>query len=70
MKAVIVRIGETFAVLVFPEEENLRLNIPVALLPPGCEEGNIVTFSLQRDDAATKEAEDRVSRLIGELIRQ
>ncbi len=70
MKAVIDRIGEMFAVLVFPEEENLRLNLPLALLPAGCCEGDILTLSVERDEAATHEAQDRVSGLIGDLIRQ
>jgi len=69
MKFVIDRIGETFAVIVFPEKENLRLNIPAVLLPPGCEEGDIITLSIERDELATREAQDRVSRLIGDLIR-
>jgi hypothetical protein len=70
MKAVIDRIGETLAVLVVPGEENLRFNIPLALIPAGCQEGDILTLSLERDEAATREAEDRVSRLIGDLIRK
>ncbi|MFA7694641.1 MAG: DUF3006 domain-containing protein [Methanoregula sp.] len=70
MKAVIDRIWETVAVLVFPDEENLRLNIPVVLLPAGCSEGDILTLSLEKDESATLEAQDRVARLIGDLIRK
>ncbi len=70
MKAVIDRIGETLAVLVIPGEENIRLNIPLALIPAGCQEGDILTISLERDEVAIREAEDRVSRLIGDLIRK
>ncbi|HNX17656.1 MAG TPA: DUF3006 domain-containing protein [Methanoregula sp.] len=69
MKAVIERISGTVAVLVFPDE-NLRLNIPPELLPPASEEGDIVTVSLERDEGATREAHDRVSRLISDLIRK
>ena len=70
MKVVIDRIGGMIAVLVIPGEENLRLNVPVALIPAGCQEGDILTLSLERDEAATREAEDRVSRLLGDLIRK
>ncbi|MGB8220882.1 MAG: DUF3006 domain-containing protein [Methanoregula sp.] len=70
MKAVIDRIGETFAVIVIPEKENLRLNIPSALLPAGSGEGDILTISIERDEAATNEAQARVSRLIADLIRK
>ncbi len=70
MKAVIDRIGETIAVIVIPGEENLRLNIPSALLPAGSGEGDILTLSIERDEAATTEAQARVSRLIGDLIRK
>jgi hypothetical protein len=70
MKAVIDRIGETLAVIVIPGEENLLLNIPSALLPTGSCEGDILTLSLERDEAATQEAKARVSRLIGDLIRK
>jgi hypothetical protein len=70
MKAVIDRIGETVAVIVIPEEENLRLNIPSAFLPAGSGEGDILTLSIERDEAATHEAQARVSRLIGDLIRK
>jgi hypothetical protein len=70
MKAVIDRIGETFAVLVIPGEENLRFNIPVALIPTGCQEGDILTMSLERDEAATNEAQARVSLLLADLIQK
>jgi hypothetical protein len=70
MKAVIDRIGETITVIVIPGEENLRLNIPSALLPAGSSEGDILTLSVERDEAATNEAQARVSRLIADLIRE
>lgn len=67
MKAVIDRIGSPFAVLVLPEE-GIRFNLPAALLPEGCSEGDIVTITLERDDAACKEARDRAERFIAGLI--
>jgi len=70
MKAVIDRIGETIAVIVIPENENLQLNIPSALLPAGCSEGDILTIFIERDESATNEAQARVSHLIADLIRK
>ena len=70
MKAVIDRIGETLAVLVIPGDENIRVNIPPVLLPAGSCEGDILTLSIERDEAATQEAQARVSHLIGDLIRK
>ncbi|MFA5221556.1 MAG: DUF3006 domain-containing protein [Methanoregula sp.] len=69
MKAVIDRIGSPFAVLVLPEE-GIRFNIPVSLLPAGCSEGDIVTLTLERDDAATQEAHDRAARYIAGLLNE
>ena len=68
MKAVIERIGNPSAVLVIPEKDCLRLTVPSALLPEGCSEGDIVTLSIERDEAATREAYDRATRLITSLV--
>ncbi|MDD1702748.1 MAG: DUF3006 domain-containing protein [Methanoregula sp.] len=68
MKAVIDRIGTNLAVLVIPEEENIRLNLPTDLLPQGCSEGDIVTLTLERDDEGTREAQERAARLISGLV--
>jgi hypothetical protein len=69
MKAVIDRIDGTCAVLVFPGAQERRLNVPLALMPGGCNEGDILTVTLERDDEATREAHDRAARLIEGLIR-
>jgi|WetSurMetagenome_2_1015567.scaffolds.fasta_scaffold211684_2 hypothetical protein len=68
MKAVIDRIDGTLAVLVVPDAQELRLNVPLALMPEGCNEGDIITFTLERDDESTREAHDRAARLIDTLI--
>lgn len=70
MKAVIDRIEETIAVLIFPDEDQIRLNIPVALLPPGCEEGDIIDVDVTRDDEATAEARRRVTALLHNLVNR
>lgn len=69
MKAVIERIGGTVSVLAFPEEST-TMTIPSVFLPAGSSEGDILDISIDRDEVATQEARDRVSRLIGDLIRQ
>ncbi|WP_292367568.1 DUF3006 domain-containing protein [Methanoregula sp. UBA64] len=70
MKAVIERIGDPTAVLVLPDRDFLRFNIPSVLLPEGCSEGDIITVSLAPDHEATREAQDRVARLINGLMDQ
>jgi hypothetical protein len=69
MKAVIDRLEPGFAVLTFPEDNEVRVNVPVTLLPPECEEGDILTVTVERDEASTVEAKRRVSGLIENLIR-
>lgn len=61
MKVTIDRIEGTLAVLIPHENESLRFNVPVLLLPPGCEEGDILTLGLERDSAATSAARDRIA---------
>lgn len=70
MKAVIERIGDPTAVLVLPDRDFLRFNLPAILLPEGCSEGDIVTVTLAPDCEATREAHDRVARLINGLMDQ
>jgi len=68
MKAVVDRIGDPTAVLVVPDRDFLRFNIPSVLLPEGCSEGDIITVLLEPDEAATREAHDRAARLITGLV--
>ena len=68
MKAVIERIGDPSAGLVFPDQDFLRFTLPSVLLPEGSREGDIVTILLERDETATREAHERVARFVGDLI--
>ncbi len=61
MKATIDRIEGTIAVLIPQDDEEMWFNIPVALLPPACKEGDILTIRIERDLTGTAEARDRVS---------
>jgi len=67
MKVTIDRVEGTVAVLISREDESVRVNIPVSLLPPGCREGDILTIRIVRDRAATEAAQERVSGLIEKL---
>ena len=69
MKAAVDRIEETIAVLISCEDESVRLNLPVSILPPGTREGDIVSLSIGRDEEATRAAKERVAGLIGKLAR-
>jgi len=70
MKAVIERIGDPAAVLVVPDRDFLRFTVPSILLPEGCNEGDIITVSIEPDHEATREARDRVARVIAGLMDQ
>jgi hypothetical protein len=67
MKATVDRIDEGIAVLIFRDDDVLQVRIPVALLPPDCREGDILTATFERDNAATREAKTRVAGLIRDL---
>ena len=70
MKVTIDRVEGTVAVLISREDESVRVNIPVSLLPPGCREGDILTIRIVRDRAATEAAQERVSGLIEKLKKR
>jgi len=70
MKATIDRIEGTVAVLISREDESVRVNVPVSLLPPGCREGDILTIRIERDLQATEAVQERVSGLIEKLKKR
>jgi len=70
MKVTIDRIEGTVAVLVSREDESVRVNVPVSLLPAGCREGDILTIRIERDREATEAAQERVSGLIEKLKKR
>jgi hypothetical protein len=67
MKATIDRIEGDIAVLILRDNEMLRVNVPVSLLPADSREGDIVTITIERDAAATLLAHERVTGLIERL---
>ena len=70
MKATIDRIENDWAVLLLREDESIEFELPVCMLPCGCNEGDILDINITRDVEATKEAEERVSGLIEKLQKK
>ena len=70
MKVTLDRIEGTVAVLISRDDESVRVNVPVSLLPPGCQEGDILTIRIERDLQATGAAQERVSGLIEKLKKR
>jgi len=67
MKATIDRIEGTIAVLIPQEDEAVRITVPLFLLPPDCQEGDILVIGIKRDTPGTKEAKERLSQRIERL---
>jgi hypothetical protein len=67
MKATIDRIEGQLAVLLIEDKGEVKLNVPVSLLPEGSKESDILDISIIRDEKATDEAKKRVSTLIDKL---
>jgi hypothetical protein len=67
MKATIDRIEGKLAVLLIGDEESIKLNVPLILLPDGSKEGDILDISIHKDEKETEDATKRVSSLIEKL---
>ncbi|MCK9278081.1 MAG: DUF3006 domain-containing protein [Methanoculleus sp.] len=61
------RVEEHLAVLLLREDESVRFTLPLALLPEGAREGDILEIAIHRDVAATAEARRRVAERIERL---
>jgi hypothetical protein len=70
MKMILDRIEGPVAVLISREDESVRVNVPVSLLPTECQEGDILMFRIERDRAATEAAQERVAGLIEKLKKR
>ena len=70
MKATIDRIEGTIAVLIPQDDEAMRFNLPVSLLPSDSREGDILTIGIERDLEGTKEAKKRLSGRIERLKKR
>ena len=66
-KVTLDRIEEGIAVLLVRDEEKIKINIPLCLLPPESREGDILDVTISRNKKETEDAKERVSNLIEKL---
>lgn len=66
-KATIDRVEGNLVVLLLREDESIRFEIPISLMPTGSKEGDIVDIQIEKDETTTEETRERVSSLIEKL---
>lgn len=66
-KVTLDRIEEDTAVLLIRDEEKIKINIPLCLLPLESKEGDILDITIVRDLEETAAAKERVSALLEKL---
>ncbi|WP_370273513.1 DUF3006 domain-containing protein [Methanosarcina sp. MSH10X1] len=66
-KVTLDRIEEDTAVLLVRDEETIKINIPLFLLPVGSREGDILDITIARDAKDTEAAKERASNLLEKL---
>ena len=66
-KVTLDRIEENIAVLLVRDEEAIKINIPLSLLPVGSKEGDILDIAITRDVQETEVTKERVSSLLEKL---
>jgi hypothetical protein len=66
-KVTLDRIEENIAVLLVRDEEKIKINIPLCLLPLGSKEGDILDITIVRDVQEAEDAKERVSSLLEKL---
>ena len=66
-KVTLDRIRGSIAVLLLRDEESVKINVPLFLLPPESKEGDILNISIVRDVQETEAAKERVSTLLEKL---
>jgi hypothetical protein len=66
-KVTLDRIEEGNAVLLIRDDETVKINIPLFLLPPESREGDILDVTIARDVQETEDAKERVSNLLEKL---
>ena len=69
-KVTLDRIEENIAVLLVRDEEKIKINIPLCLLPSGSKEGDILDITIARDVQETEDAKERVSSLLEKLKKK
>lgn len=66
-KVTLDRIEEDVAVLFVRDEEKIKINIPIFLLPLGSREGDILEITITKDVQETADAKERVSSMLEKL---
>ena len=69
-KVTLDRIEENIAVLFVRDEEKIRINFPLSLLPEDCREGDILDIVITKDVRETEAAKERVSALLEKLQKK
>jgi Protein of unknown function (DUF3006) len=70
MKATVDRFEGDVAVLLLRNDESIKFDMPLALLPEGVREGDILDILITIDEKATDESIARVSSLMERLKRK
>jgi hypothetical protein len=70
MKATLDRFEGNVAVLLVRDDESIKFNMPIALLPEGYREGDILDISITRDVKATEDSKAGVSSLMDRLKKK
>ena len=66
-KVIIDRIEGDLAVLVRSDDDGVKFNVPIALLPDGAKDGDHLEMSFVRDDASKESEKKRIENLLAEL---
>lgn len=66
-KFTIDRIEDSTAVLLLRDDESVKINIPLFLLPPESNEGDILSLDIVREEQETEATKERVSGLLEKL---
>ncbi|RXA20580.1 DUF3006 domain-containing protein [Methanosarcina sp. MSH10X1] len=67
IKVTLDRIEEGIAVLLIRDDESIKINIPLFLLPAESKEGDILDITITRNVQETEEAKERVSSILEKL---
>lgn len=66
-KVIIDRVEGDLAVLVLYDDDGVKFNMPVRLLPDGAKDGDHLTMSFAKDEASRDSEKKRVDNLLAEL---
>ena len=69
MKAVVDRIENQIAVVLFGDEE-IKPDIPLALLPEGTREGSHLSINFELDKASEASKREKIAALLEKLSRK